>query len=125
MNSLTFEAFDNYALGDYSSAVRAEAQINVFDASYSSFLCLLAPSTVIGQPIESYFPIVNDDQSDVKDLRKFELICNGCIMPKESISQNDEKFTCFNVPVCLLNICTPQSSQRGRTILFPCFPLEN
>ena len=89
VNSLTFEAFDNYALGDYSSAVRAEAQINVSDARYSSFLCLLALSTVTGQPIESYFPIANDDQSDVKDLRKSELIRNGCVMPKEIISQDD------------------------------------
>ena len=102
VNSLTFEAFDNYALGDYSSAVRAEAQINVSDARYSSFLCLLALSTVTGQPIESYFPITNDDQSDAKDLRKSELIRNGCIMPKESISQNDEKihlFQCASVPI--------------------------
>ena len=42
VNSLIFEAFDNYAIGYYSSAVRQEAQINVSDAWYSSFLCLLA-----------------------------------------------------------------------------------
>ena len=101
VNSLTFKAFDDYAIGDYSSAVREEAQINVTDARYSSFLCLLALSTVIGQPLESYFPKVNDDQNDVEDLRKCELIRNGCIMPRESISENNEKIhllQCASVP---------------------------
>lgn len=119
MDSLSHQAFDNYVIGDYVSAVYEEAQSNVGDAQYSSFLCLLALSTAIGQPIESYYPIVNDDQKDVP-LRKTELIRNGCIMPRESISNEKvQMFQCAAVPIeYLYNKIIPERKDH----FVPLFP---
>ena len=110
MDSLLQHALDNYTIGDYKSAVHKEAESNSSNAQYSSFLCLLALSTVIGQPIESHCPVVIDDWKNIESLRKTEKIRNGCIMPRTSPGSED-KFIFFNVPQHPLSIYTQKHFQ--------------
>ena len=70
---------------DPSKAFLAVAYNNAFNHHYSSFLCMLSLSTVVGLPIESYYPIQNDSGSSLVGHAKVSLatMFNCTIFPRE------------------------------------------
>ena len=99
---LSFQALDSSSFGDPISAVYKEAENNVTSNTFSSFLCLLALSTVTRQPIESYFPIANDEFLSEDKRTSHELIFNGCIFPRansESCVDKIHLFRCAAAPI--------------------------
>ena len=73
--SLTaFEKDGHYAV------VIAEANVNAQNHAFSSFMCMLALSSVTGCPIESYFPI-SDDHVSQEEWDYLQKMFNCCINP--------------------------------------------
>ena len=75
------------------SAVFAEAVASARNYRYSSFLCLLGLSSVIKLPIESYYPIAEEGQSD--DLISTESICNCTVYPRVIDDRSEHKIHIF------------------------------
>ena len=99
---LSFQALDSSSFGDPISAVYKEAEYNVTSNTFSSFLCLLALSTVTRQPIESYFPMANDEFLSEDKRTSHELIFNGCIFPRansKSCVYKIHHFRCAAAPI--------------------------
>ena len=103
-NSIFTIAISNYAFkvfdkNNRSLAVNAEAGNVAKNFRFSSFLCVLALSTVVGRPIESYFPVETRDTGD-RDV--YEMLFNICVLPRTSIeaipSEPIHIFTCCSVP---------------------------
>lgn len=78
---LSFKAIDSSSLGNQNSAIYKEAENNVIDHTFSSFLCMLSLSSVIEMPIEAYFQITDDENFANDKLTLCELFFNGCIYP--------------------------------------------
>ena len=98
VTALSFKAADLYLKGNRLPSVFAEAANNASNFQYSSFLCLLALSSVIKQSIQTYYPLQNDSK-----LHSYELFFNCCVLPRsDGQFQNDEPihlFRCAMTPV--------------------------
>ena len=95
----SFTAADVLSAADRVSAIKMEAKETAQNCRVSSFMSMLGLSSVVRQPIESYFP--------VKDPRKFnsyERLFNCTIVPRQysSVSAKIHIFCCAIVPVDFL-----------------------
>ncbi len=78
------EAFENH---EHESLAAAEASYVAKDFSFSSFFALLALSSAIEMPIESYFPIrTTGECSELKfeNRNSEEILFNGTVLPRKS-----------------------------------------
>ncbi len=72
-------AFQSYEKDDRLPSVIVESENNAKNYTYSSFLSLFALSSVIGRPIESYYPIESDAPANI-----YESIFNCTVSPRPS-----------------------------------------
>ena len=98
-NIISQVAFDSFKKGDRVPAVLVEARNVAVNFSYSSFLCLLALSSVIGMSIESYYPMKSEIVNDV-----YELLYNTTVFPRpETFSHSQDTnvhiFRCASMPL--------------------------
>ena len=56
---LPVQALESYISDNPIAAIRAEALCNAENYKHGSFVCMMALSSVLRQPIESYFPIAD------------------------------------------------------------------
>ena len=103
-------------------AIIAEARNTAVNFSHSSFICLLALSSVIGLPIESYYPVKSERIVEI-----CELVCNTTVIPhSESIMQTSYRkvhiFNCSHLPLDYL-----RTTQIPNTVEFfvPLLLLES
>ena len=92
-------AYQSFQKNDRIPAVLAEAVNVANNFTYSSFLSLLALSSVIGRPIESYYPTENDAPANV-----YELLFNSTVSPRagdlpKHCSVNMHIFRCSSAPL--------------------------
>ena len=95
---LSQKAFNFFEKGERAEAVVYEAKNCASNCSYSSFVCLLALSSVIGEEIVSYSPMKSDTVQDA-----YELIFNCTILPRLGCSQSSQPsqihiFCCASMP---------------------------
>ena len=76
---MSMQVFDSCLIEDTISAIYNEAE-----RSFSPFLCLLALSSLVEQPIEAYFLIAYDVGCSEDMLSLSGLIFNGQILPRGS-----------------------------------------
>ena len=77
--AVSFNCSDSFStINDYmiSEHLLKEAYLNCFDKTFSSFICLIALSSVIKQPIESVYPEIG--------FKKYHSFFNTIIKPRIS-----------------------------------------
>lgn len=88
-----------------NAAILAEASNNCHNYMYSSFICLLALSSVVGCTIESYFPIAKEkDNAEDETVQKgsLELMFNTCVLPRHltmPVLRKIHIFRCASSPI--------------------------
>ena len=106
MSDTSLTAFEKD--GHYA-AVIAEANANAQNHAFSSFVCVLALSSVIGCPIEFYFPISDDhvSQQEWDSLQQewdsLQKMFNCCIDPRQICNMESEKSNIFRCAAMPLN----------------------
>ena len=82
---LSGQRLEFYNIGNPVAAIHAEALYNGENYKPGSFVCLLGLSSVLQQPIESYFPI-----ADADDFSTDELLLNSLILPRLDLDLDSE-----------------------------------
>ena len=88
---LSYKAADLLEKGNRLPAVYEEGQYIARNFRFSSFLCLLAMSSVIGLPIEAYYPI----DAEKLQLNSYESLFNCTLNPRITQSALNKKIHIF------------------------------
>ena len=97
---LSFKAADLFEKDNHLPSVYREALHIAKNFRFSSFLCVLAVSSVIGLPIETYFPTNGNDE--ILQPNSCESLFNCTVYPRISKSTIHERihiFRCASLPV--------------------------
>ena len=107
-------------------AIYNEAEINFSPFQYSPFLCVLALSSIVEEPIETYFPIACDVGCSEYRLSLSELIFNGQILPRgsdhfRSTVNAIHIFQCASAPTeYLYNKAIPERKEQFVPLMLKC-----
>ena len=72
---LSENAFNVFDKTNISLSIQTEAESNLVNCRWSSFLCVLALSSVIGRPINCHYPSVGE--------KKYHNLFNCLVQPKK------------------------------------------
>ena len=129
---LSNNALEYLTKDDPIKAVVAEAYINAHNCQFSSFLCLMALSSSIKLPIESYYPISKDSQPNdtntKKDKDTLSSMFNCTVYPREASANNsqNEKIHLFRCAALPLNyLVTAAIPERKNHYVALCQAKEN
>ena len=92
-------ALDSVTKEDLCKPIITEAYSTVMNRQWSSFVCLLALSSVVKLPIESYFPITAGKSISKEKIDSLSTMFNCTIYPRETAASiSDEK---IHISVCI------------------------
>ena len=103
--SVSDAALDASKGKDCILALCFEASRITEDYQHATFICELALASVIGRPIEAYFPIRKADgdmEREISQRNSLEIMFNCTILPKEATFSEDSKvhvLRCASVPL--------------------------
>ena len=117
--ALSFFATDSCSEGNNISAIEIEAMETAKNCRYSSFACILALSSVIQQPIESYFPIKNPSNLD-----SYERLCNCTIIPREYNIPSTNKVHIFHAAAAPVDFLFSSKVPEEKNHYVPLLPIE-
>ena len=129
--SISDAALDASKGKDRVHAVRFEASRIAKDYQSATFLCQLALASVIGRPIEAYYPVRKGDGDSEREITQrngLEIMFNSTILPRQASLADKPKvhlLRCASVPLDFLKTGTIPDTKDHFVPLVPLFPAND
>ena len=117
--ALSFFAADSCSKGNKISAIEVEAIETAKNCRYSSFASIFALSSVLQQPIESYFPVKNPNSLD-----SYERFFNCSINPREYIVPSIKRVDIFHAAAAPVDFLVRSKIPEEKNHYVQFLPIE-